>query len=174
MTRKINYTLLFGLSFILCACGFHLRGYNNTSYKFPFKTVYVQCDNVVICSNLKIMIKTDDLAKLESSPEKAEATIRVFNEQTSRDSQGFNAVGRISAYILTYQIEAQILRNKEVIGNPINVSVQSVMQYNDATILADTQEEANFWDNLHQNATYQLARKIVYFKSSKNNDTESQ
>ena len=151
----------------LSSCGFAIRGQSG-NYKFPFKTVYVDCKNVVICTNLITVIKTESLAILVNNPATANITIQLKNEQTARDPQGFNAYGRISAYILTYQAQAQLLNNKkEPIGEPINIVQRLVMQYNDTTILADTTEEKNFWEQLHEMATNQLVHKIVYFKALK-------
>lgn len=160
----MNRFLLLLLCLCLCACGFHLRGFNNTDFKFPFQSVYVDCNGVVICPNFKTMIVTDDLSQLKDKPESAEVTIKLLNEQTARDAQGFNSVGRISAYLLTYQAQAQVYQHHEQIGDTIDVSVQSTMQYNDATILSNNLGEANFWDNLHQLAATQLVRRLVYFK----------
>lgn len=170
--KKINYLLLvvlvgFSSITLLDSCGFTLRG-ENGNYKFPFKTVYIECKNVVICKNLTTAITTESLATLESNPAKADITIQLLGEQTSRDPQGFNAYGRISAYILTYQAQAQLLnRKKEAVGEKIDILQHLVMQYNDTTILADTTEEKNFWDQLHEMATNQLIHKIVYFKALK-------
>ena len=103
------------------------------------------------------------MAILVSTPDKAEVTIRLLNEQTSRDAQSFNKVGRISAYTLTYQVDAQVWQHHEQIGKTINIFSQSTMQYNDATIRSNEIGEAGFWDRLHQNATSQLVRRLVYF-----------
>jgi LPS-assembly lipoprotein len=172
---KINIFLLSMLSVSLGACGFHLRGISGDYYKFPFQTVYVQCNHVIICQNLLTSIKTQDLAKLESDSSKAEVIINLINEQTSRDPQGMSSVGRIAAYTLTYQVQAQVWQNGKQIDNDIDISAQSIMQYNDSTILADTQEEANFWDMLHQNANNQLIRRLIHIKyrNFSVNDTES-
>lgn len=172
---KINYILISILCITLAACGFHLRGTSGDYYKFPFQTVYVECNGVVICQNLLTSIKTQDLATLESSPAKAEVIIKLKNEQTSRDPQGLNSVGRITSFMLTYQATAQVWQRGEQLGNDMNISVQSLMQYNDSTILADTQEETNFWDQLHQNANNQLVRRLVHFpyRNYSLNDTES-
>lgn len=172
MLNKNNLLLTFFI-LILSACGFHLRGYNDTDYKFPFKSVFIRCQGVTVCTNLTNMIKTHDLATIESKEANAEVVISLYNEQTSRDIQGFNAAGRISAYIMTYQFQAQLYKKNIAYGNPMNISVNGVMQYNDATILADTQEEANLWNNLHNNATDQLVRKIVYSSRSNNLSTNS-
>ena len=168
--RRNSYGLFFILVVILSctllnACGFHLRGSNYSNYKFPFRKVYLECGNVIICQNLKTAIITESLAQLESAPNTPKTiTIKLSNEQTSRDPQGFNSVGRISAYIFTYQAVAQLWQKGEQIGNDINVSQHLIMQYNDGTILADTTEEQNFWEQLHEMATNQLIHRIIYFK----------
>lgn len=148
---------------ILSACGFHLRGLNGDN-RFPFKEIYIECDNVIICSNLNNAVKIQDLAKTVNSPESADVTIKLFNEQTKRDPQGFNGAGRISSYLLTYQVQAKVLQNNKQIGNDIKISVNSSMNYNDSILLAVNQNEASLWNNLHENATNQLIRQLVYFK----------
>jgi outer membrane lipopolysaccharide assembly protein LptE/RlpB len=153
---------------VLTSCGFHLRGYNDTNYKFPFNNIYVECDNVIICNNFKHVVTTEDLANIVSTKESSTIVVRLTNEQTSRDSQGFNNAGRVSAYILTYQVQALIIKNNIQLGNTINISTQDTMQYNDATILSNNQQEALFWDNLHNNATNQLVRRLVFFKYTNN------
>ena len=168
--KRVNFLLMLSLisGILLSSCGFALRG-RGGSYKFPFQRVYVECvNNVVICKNLKTAIQTESLAILESSVAKADVTIRLMNEQTARDPQSFNAYGRISAYILTYQAQAQLLdKKREQLGENIDIVQRIVMQYNDSTILADTTEEKDFWNQLHEMATNQLIHKIVYFKALK-------
>lgn len=166
--------------FSLClnGCGFHLRGKNH-DYNLPFNYVYLDCKNVNICSNLKSAIKTQGLTQIVNAPTPTKeqissnngkipnvTTILLLNEQTSRDPQNFNSVGRISAYLLTYQIQAQIWQDGVQIGDTLEIQTQSVMQYNDSIILANNIDEAKFWDNLHENATNQLIRKLVAFKTT--------
>ncbi len=161
-----NFFGVIGIIALLTGCGFHLRGFNNTDFKFPFRSVYIECSNVVICQNFKSVIQTDDLTTITNKPESAEVTIKLINEQTSRDAQGFNSAGRISAFVLTYQVQAQVWKNYQQIGNTIDISTQQTMQYNDATILSNNQEETIMWNELHVSATNQLVRRLVYFKAS--------
>lgn len=134
------------------------------NYKFPFKKVYLQCDMAVICYNFTNAIKTQTLATISNSPESATVTINLFNEQTSREPQTFNAAGRISSYILTYQVDAKIIQNQQQLGEDIHIMVNSSMNYNDSQILSANQNEAAIWESLHENATNQLIRRLVYFK----------
>lgn len=149
---------------ILSGCGFYLRGSPGADYKFPFKTVYIDCGNVIICPNLTTAIKTQMLAAIESSPESAQATIKLVKEETSRDAQDFTGVGRVSSYLLTYQVTTQIFQRNEQVGNDIVVSVQTTMQYNDTIILSSNQNEVSFWNQLHEAATNQLVKRITFLK----------
>lgn len=169
VAKHINFVLVLIIlcigTFMLSSCGFSLRG-KNGNFKFPFDKVSLDCTNTAICKNLQTAIITESLATFESKPAHADVIIRIINEQTARDPQSFNAYGRISAYILTYQAEAQLLNNRhEQLGENITILQRLVMQYNDTTILADTTEEQNFWDQLHEMATNQLIHKIVYFRA---------
>ena len=151
------------LMLLLSSCGFHLRGLNG-DYKFPFNKIYLECDNIIICSNFSQAVKTQSLATRVNTPESANVTIKLYDEQTSRVAQTFNAAGRISTYALTYQAKAKVTQKNVQLGNDLSVSVTSIMNYNDSTLLSANTNEATFWDNLHQKATDQLIRELVYFK----------
>ena len=158
--------------FILSACGFHLRGLNG-DYKFPFNKVYLECDNVIICSNFSSAIKTQSLANIVNTPESADVTIKLYDEQTSHIAGGYNGAGSIASYSLTYQAKAQVLHNHTQLGHDLFVSVTSIMNYNDSTLLSANQNEVTFWNNLHQNATDQLIRQLIYFKYYKKNQVNA-
>jgi len=159
--KKVYIVIL--IAYILNGCGFHLRG-SKTNYKFPFQTVYVDCGWIVICPNLKNAIKTQELATLVDNPESAVAIIKLTSEQTSRDPQIFNSAGRIAGFLLTYQATLQVFEHNEQVGNDLTASSQATMQYNDSTILANSQNEVLFWDQLHDNVTNQLIRRLTFFK----------
>lgn len=148
---------------MLSACGFHLRGFRG-NYSLPFKSIYLECSNVVICTNFQTIVTTQNLAKFKTNPKDAEVTIKLFDEQTRRDPQTFNSIGRIAAYTLTYKVKAQVWKHGEQIGNDISLMAQSIMQYNDSTILSNNQNEVTFWDNLHEDVANQLIRRLMYLK----------
>lgn len=149
------------------SCGFHLRGSGgDTNYRFPFKTVYVECESVVICTNFKSAIQTQELSKILNNAESAEATIKLLQEATSRDAQGFTSVGRASSYLLTYQVVAQVWQKGQQIGEDMVVNSQATMQYNDSIILSSNQNEVTFWDQLHERVTNQLVRRLIFFKNN--------
>ena len=155
---------------ILNSCGFHLRGYSSSSnYKIPFKTIYIQCDNVAICSNLSSLITKQNLSTIVDKSSDAEAILRLRNEETSRDANGFNSAGRIASYLLTYQITAEVWQKGEQIGDNITVHTEATMNYNDSLILSKDQEEADIWDKLHQDAASQLVRRLIALKNRPSN-----
>ena len=95
--------------------------------------------------------------------ESAEAKIVVSDEQTSRDAYGYNSVGQIASYILTYQVTARVFdRNGDQLGEDIVVQNQTTMAYNNSLILSSQQQEETTWDQIHQNVINSLIRRIVY------------
>lgn len=160
---KFSNLVLGSLTLIfLVGCGFHLRG-TDGSYQFPYKAVLLQCDNAIICPGFKTAIQKENLTKLVTNMESAEVKIVVSNEQTSRDVYGFNSVGQIASYILTYQITAQVFDRKgDQIGENIVVQNQLTMAYNNSLILSATQQEETTWSQVHQNVINSLIRRIVY------------
>ena len=172
-TKKIIMGFfILSISVILNACGFHLRGFQG-SYSLPFKSIYLECSNVVMCNNFQTIVTTQDLAKFTSNPKDAEVTIKLFDEQTHRSPQTFNSIGRIAAYTLAYSAKAQAWKHGQQIGNDILLTAQSVMQYNDSTILSNSQNENTFWDNLHEDVANQLVRRLMYLKPNSTNNIEA-
>lgn len=158
--KKI-FVICVGLS--LSACGFHLRGLQSDSYKFPFKTAYLECVSPVICSNLTSAIKSEALTTLVNSPESADAIIKVYNEQTSRDPLDYNRYGRIASYLLTYQVTVEVFDKKHIqIGNDMLVKSAVTMNYNDSLILSSQQQEVASWEDAHSQAVNGVIRRIVY------------
>lgn len=165
------------ITIILAGCGFHLRGYRG-DYSLPFKTVYIQCDNAIVCTNVSNIITNDNLSKILPSSSKADAIIKIFGEETSRDPQGFNSIGRISSYLLTYQVNVSLLVNGEPVGDVMTVRSSATMQYNDSLILSANQNEVTFWQNLHEDVANKIIRQVMqkskaYNMSNKNTPTQN-
>jgi len=162
MSKLGNFILSGVISLVLVGCGFHLRGVDG-DYQFPYKTVLLQCDNPIICPGFKTAIQKENLTKLVNNMESAEAKIVVSDEQTSRDAYGYNSVGQIASYILTYQVTARVFdRNGDQLGEDIVVQNQTTMAYNNSLILSSQQQEETTWDQIHQNVINNLIRRIVY------------
>jgi LPS-assembly lipoprotein len=160
----MNYKnfIIFTPLLYLFSCGYYLRGTNNV-YKIPYNSIYLDCSKVIICDNLKLAIKTQNLTLLTNDINNADAIIKVSNEETSKVPQNYNIAGRIASYRLTYQVSTKILDKthpKEDIT--FNVYTSSIMNYNDSTILANNINEQDIWNKMHQNATSQLIRKLIY------------
>lgn len=164
--KILKCVLILLMASLQVGCGFHLRG-TNGSYSFPFQSAYLQCDNVVICNNFKNTITSETITTLVTNPESAEVTLRLFHENTSRDVSSYNQYGRISSYLLTYEVTAQVIQNGEQLNNDILVKVTSTILYNDSTILSSSQDEAQTWQELHQRATNQLITRLVHFQYRK-------
>lgn len=165
MRKFLNLTfiasILLVISTLITSCGFHLRNFNK-DYKFPFSKMYLDCQNVVICGNLRSTIVTESLVTLVSNPLNAEVVLKLNQEETSRVPQGFNSFGRISSYLLTYGVQATVMYKNEPLSTNIAVSSSMPLRYNDSLILSAQQEEANFWEHLHRSVTTKLIRRLVH------------
>ena len=162
MRNLINSGMLLVLVGILAGCGFHLRG-RSGDFKFPYASVYLECNNVIICPGLRSTITHESLTVLSPRRESAEEIIVVAHEQTSRDALDYNRTGQIASFILSYQVTAQIFNPQGgQIGTDIVVKNQVVIQYNNSLILSASQQEDTTWDQIHQNVINTLVRRIVY------------
>lgn len=159
-----RFLLLFTSILSLNSCGYHLRGLND-SYKLPYKNVYLECSSVIICNQIKTTIINQNLTNIANNNIDADAIIKISNEETSKVAQNYNAAGRIAAYRLTYQVHTKVIeKNNPEYNINFNVYTTNTMNYNDSTILANNINEADIWDKLHQTATSQLIRKLIYYK----------
>lgn len=163
MSNK-QFIILFSSILSLNSCGYHLRGLN-TSYKLPYKTVYLDCNSIIICNQVKLTINNQQLATITDNSINADAIIQISNEETSKVPQNFNAAGRISTYRLTYQVHTKVIEKNNLDNNlNFNIYTTNTMNYNDSTILANNINETDIWNKLHQTATSQLIRKLVYYR----------
>lgn len=161
--KLIKFAIVFVSVLVLSGCGFHLRGGADDNYKFPFKTVYLDCGTPAICDGLRKTIVNERLTTLVTNKESAEAIILVDHEETNRSTYDFNSVGQINNIKLTYEVTSVIFDNKgEQMMPDIVVSSQTLMNYNNSLILSANQQEAQSWDTLHQNVITSLIRRIVY------------
>lgn len=158
----IKLLLPISIALFLVGCGFHLRGVDGT-YQFPYKTVYLECVTPVICDSLRSTIKNENLTKLVTNKESAEAIIVVDHEQTNRTAYNFNSVGQIASYKLRYEVTAQVFNPQGLQTMPdIHAASQDIINYNNSLILSASQQEDQTWDNVHQNVIATLIRRIVY------------
>ncbi len=161
--RGVAHCCILGIVSFLLGCGFHLRG-KSENYRFPFLSAHLDCDKVLICSGLQSTIKHEALTELKAAHESAEVTIVVNNEQTSRDALNYNSVGQIASYILTYQISLRLFdAHGQQLGQDIVVKNQMTINYNNSLILSAEQQEANTWEQIHQNVINIVIRRLVYF-----------
>ncbi len=150
---------------LLSCCGFRLNIHNENKKIIISQTnkIILDCDTVMICDTLTNTITKKNLATIITNPTKNDdyITIRINNEQTSKDPQNFNSVGRISAYLLTYQVNLTIIKQDSIIMQNTFQS-QSTMLYNDNIILASNFDEVRFWDRLHLDVNKQILNYLTH------------
>ncbi len=157
MTRFLQMTLLAGLTVLLTACGFHLRGLGGPLQPLPFSRLMLSMDKAQIDAPLRALLAVDPRVKLVSTAKEAEAVLTVLGEQNNKDILTINRGGSINVYQLTYKVTVQVILNGEEMQD-IVIPVRRELTYNDQDILGKEKEEALLWDDMHQEA----ARLLVY------------
>jgi outer membrane lipopolysaccharide assembly protein LptE/RlpB len=95
--------------------------------------------------------------------QQANAQIYITNEQTNRMANNYNSAGRIAGYLLTYTVDVQVWRSKHALTPLFHIMVSAPMNYNDSTILSNSDNEAQIWQYLHTLAAKQTINRIIFF-----------
>lgn len=160
------------LSTLLISCGFHLRG-NYGANKLMFSSLYLKCTKIAICDNVKNIIINQNLSQISDNLNDAEVMVQIDQEENQRQIQGFNSAGRISNVLLSYSVQLTLFKNGEQLAPAMELISQKSMNINDSLILANNQQEEVIWQELHQELSNQLIRRLEHFKVDKFYESES-
>lgn len=153
--RWLIYCLLLSL---LSGCGFQLRG----SVPMALKTVFVQAENSPRIAADVSRLLVDEGVALAPNPKAAQAVIYIRNENLMRRFLSISAVtGRIEEMELNLRVdlEARTPQNK-VLLEPQNILLLREYSFDQNAILAKDAEEQVLREELYQDITAQIMRRI--------------
>lgn len=160
MTRSLSWLLSLALASLLAACGFHLRGLDNSGAReFPFKTLYID-SSAGVGSILADRLKFEPGVKLVTTARDAEAILKIPGEQRNRDISTIDRAGQASEYRLMYRVTAQLFIHGEQIGKDIVLTQTRTMTYSDNEVLGKSQEEDLLWSDMQRNAAQLLMYRL--------------
>jgi len=157
-TGWIRGLLVLALAFWLTACGFHLRGINET---LSFESLYMQGNGAPsIARNLRRAL-TSNGVKLVTSAEDAQIVLEMMSESYTKNILSLAGGGTVREYELVYNLTFRARDGKsEHWGAPQTVTLRRDFSYSDSALLAKEAEEARLNEDMRSEAVREVLRRM--------------
>lgn len=162
--------VLLAVTLLLSACGFHLRGHNLKpgEQMFAFHSIYLRTHGdtpfVIALRNGLEAYKV----KLAPSADKADLTLEIVSESTSKQILALNASGQAVEYILHYRVSFRAYDRQLDDWLPASeIDLENYFSYDNSQALAMAQEEQMIYQSLQSDAVQQVLRRLSFAKPPK-------
>ncbi|UQV46622.1 hypothetical protein KIV45_06750 [Janthinobacterium lividum] len=160
--------LALGLTVLLSACGFHLRG-SNGSFMLPFATMYIGLpDTSPLAIGLKRYIRAIGSTEVVDTKDGADAVLEVLNDPERNRTKtilSLNKNGRVQEYQLGYSINFRVV---DKAGNqllaPTTISLVRPITFDESQVLAKETEEAALYRDMRNDLVQQIMRRLAAIK----------
>lgn len=160
--------LALGLTVLLSACGFHLRG-SNGSFMLPFATIYIGLSETSpLAIGLKRYIRAIGSTEVVNTKDGADAVLEVLSDPEMNRTKtilSLNKNGRVQEYQLGYSINFRVL---DKAGNqllaPTTISLVRPITFDDSQVLAKETEEAALYRDMRNDMVQQITRRLAAIK----------
>ena len=172
--RKAMLAGLLSVSLLLCACGFHLRGYADLN----FKTIYIASNAPEIGRELRIAIKNTGV-KIINDPEQADIQLNILHETKTKNilslgSSVGTSTGAVREFELfhrvSYRMKGKASKNW---SDTDTIQNRRDFSYSDPEVLGKSYEEAMLYDSMRADAVRQILRALSIYNPAVNNQPET-
>jgi LPS-assembly lipoprotein len=155
----IRFCLLFCLTLLPGACGFHLRD----AVQLPYQSLYIAlARNSERGAELRRQIRASQPQLLVEDIQAAEAVFREIDYRTDRIIAAINAQGRAREYQLRLHYTFRVEDNKGAPLTPVNeIILTREVTYDDNQLLAKDQEENFLWQDMNKDLVQQVLRRLA-------------
>ena len=170
--KKVKYTILFSLSFLIISCGFHLRGNQDLSSVLPEVKVIGVNQHSELGRELIRALNNSKVNVLDES----ETVLTVTQNNISKRVLSLDSAGRANQYGLNYRLSFSLQKkmqgddNKSQLVDLIaaqNISEKREYLFDANLVLAKTDEEMKLNNDMRQSAILQLLRRLKFSLKSK-------
>lgn len=168
-SRTATRHLLLAVSLLaLAACGFHMRGMTELS----FKKLYLQnSGSSALAKELRRSLINNGV-QLVSTPKEAEMLLEVMNEQTQKNILSLSGGGKVREYELVYRVHIRLREaSSELWGMPQLIEQRRDYSYDDTQLLAKEGEEARLFSDMRSDATREIMRRLNAMSAGKPKDS---
>ena len=160
--RLCRWTLVFLISVMLAACGFHLRGH----FDFSFATLYIDFPaGSQTARILKRQIKSMNLTEIVNNPQEAEVILSAISESKKKEVLTYSVQGRAREYSLFYILEYMVKTSQgKILVEPAKITLRRTMTYDDSEALAKENEEIMLYKDMQADMAQQILRRLASIK----------
>jgi LPS-assembly lipoprotein len=165
--RRALLALLPGIAAaaMLSACGFQLRGSDNST-NLPFKTIYLGFpDNSPLGTELRRYIRADGGTRVVGDAKEAQAIVEDLSETREEAILSLNSQGRIRELALFYRFKFRVKApdGKEILA-PTEIVLKRNMSFNESEVLAKESEKALLYRDMQSDLVQQILRRLAVLK----------
>ena len=167
--------LLISMMLLVSACGFHLRGYADLS----FKTIYVARGNSELGRDLIRSLKTTNV-KVVNNPESAEVIIDLLGENRRKNilslgSSAGTSTGAVREFELFYTVTFRIKdRGSKESPEAQQIQNRRDFSYSDVNALGKAYEETQLYDSMRQDVVRQIVRALAAHQPNISNHSSTE
>lgn len=150
----------------LSACGFRLRGAEQTS--LPFKSIYLGfSENSPIGVELRRYIRANGNTKIVDNRKEAEAVLEPLDERREESVLSINSQGRVRELSLFYRFSFRVLdgSGKQLLA-PTDLVLKRDMTFNEAAVLAKEGEKALLYRDMQSDLVQQILRRLAALQAA--------
>lgn len=168
--RFTHYSLILGITCLLAACGFQLRGTGSTpSASLPdaWKSMYLVTNNPNGEFSRAVAAQLAANGVQWTDSEKADFNLVLGPEKFTQRSLSLNSAARVAEYELTMSSDFSILdtANKEIVA-PTTVTVVKQMENDPRNVVGKEGEIRLIQGEMRTDLAQQIMRRISFFAAS--------
>lgn len=145
-----------GLSLLLGACGFQLRGTDNTQFALPELDVQARDAYGDTAGDLKRTLENSGVRVHTGAP----FTLDLVRERTDRRAVSYTRSARTAEYELTRELAYQIRGARDLVLLEGSVEVQKVYVHDSSNVTGTDQESLQLQKEMRRDLVQQLALRL--------------
>lgn len=171
--QKSILGFLLACMLLLAACGFHLRGYADLS----FKSIYISNSQTELGRDLSRSLKMSGV-QIVNNPDLADVSLEIMSEFRNKrilslGSSAGTSSGAVREFELFYNIVYRIKDKNSTVWSPTqSIENRRDFSYADSEALGKSYEEAILFDNMRSDTVRQMMRALSAYQPSVSNQPD--
>ena len=157
-SRHFSKTLIvLMLSFIVSACGFHLRG--QLPLPESLNVIYIDADRSDFTQELEDSLRAAG-AELVDDPAQAKAILQISDEFAEREALTLNTDGRATAYKLFYTVQYVVANAKQELLREGQLVEQQQYRFESGQAVRQESEENELLEEMYKELALKMVRQL--------------